>query len=103
MNRYQLKNFYLKTDLVLNNQSINVGNIFKVKSVFDLPLIKINSVGIIPNGRTLDVKNGEQILAWYKDITRVLLQENATVGKNVNILKGATIGLSQGKASNNEH
>lgn len=84
--QYHLKNVRLTTDLVLNNKKINLANIYKEVPAFVLPQIEENSVGIVPNGRTVDVKNQKSILALYQSIIAELIRQK----KNVYLLSHAT-------------
>lgn len=73
VNTYHLNNVCLKGDLVLNNKGIDLANIYKEVSQIQIPEIKDNSVGIIPNGRTIAVGDKENVLLFYKTIIKRLL------------------------------
>lgn len=76
---YNLNNVRLSCDLVLNNKGIDLKNIFKSVPVFDLPQIKGNSVGVIPNGMTLTVSDSDFILKMYQEIISELTKKGFKV------------------------
>lgn len=87
LTHYNLNNVQLSTDLVLNNKEIDLKNVFKTVPEFDLPEISENSVGIIPNSRTIEVGNKQLILNLYKSIIDELL----SLGKHVYILSHSSL------------
>lgn len=79
LHHYRLNNVRLATDLVLNNKGIDLKNIYKEIPEFELPEIRENGVAIIPNGRTVDIRNQETVLLIYQEIISELLREEKTV------------------------
>lgn len=77
--KYGLTNVQRKPDLVLNNRSIHLENIYDVMPQFVLPDIAQGSVGIIPNIRTVDVSGEKTILRLYYDIISDLIHSEKTV------------------------
>lgn len=76
---YNLSNVVLLPDLVLNNRGVETADIFTNSPRFYFPTIPKNSVGIIPNVRTLDLCGEEELLSMYKKaISAILKQGNTT-------------------------
>lgn len=84
--QYGLTNVCLKTDLVLNNREINLKHIYKTPPLMQLPEIETDSVGIVPNGRTIAVKGQEFVLALYRCIIKHLVSQR----KNIYLLSHCT-------------
>ncbi len=80
--KYALDNLVLSYDLVLNNKGVDIDNIFSRKPSFDIPAIKENSVGIVPNGMVLTVNDKKAVLDMYCDLISHLVDK----GHNVYIL-----------------
>lgn len=79
----KLKNVYLSYDLVLQNKSIDLNNIYNIKQEINLPKIKNKSVGIIPNIQCFNHGNKNIIIKSYIDIINYLLKKN----KNIYLLR----------------
>lgn len=74
--KYQLENVYQHCDIVLNNKSVNLNNVYQEKRMFNLPEIKNNSIAIIPNMQNLKYGNKEKILLVYRESIKLLLKNN---------------------------
>ena len=77
--KYRLDNVVLSNDLVLNNKGVDLKNIFNSVPDFVIPEIKDNSVGIVPNGMLLSVKDKKSVLDMYRDIVSRLLEKGYQV------------------------
>lgn len=79
-----LTNVIKSYDLVLNNKSLDLNNVYNVIPEFNIPEIEKNSVAIIPNAMTIsnDGRNKDKILNLYKEIISELLNR----GKNIYII-----------------
>ena len=73
---FQLNNVILKPDIVLNNKRINPSNIFINPTQTSCIEIEENSVGIVPNGETLEYLDKEYVLDLYEGIIAVLLEKD---------------------------
>lgn len=65
---YHLNNVHLSQDIVLNNKSINLQNVFVSEPQYDIPDIVENGIGIIPNVRNFEVGDKEDIYALYNTL-----------------------------------
>lgn len=72
--RYHLKNVILTNDLVLNNRSINLNNIYRDKPEISLPEVISGSIAVIPNQRNYEVANESQVQNFYIFMIKKLLQ-----------------------------
>lgn len=86
VNHYGLTNVRLAPDLVLNNKGIDLANVYAEPPVFSLPEIAENSIGIVPNGRTISTGDEETVLGLYKTIIADLLK----TGRSIYLLSHAT-------------
>lgn len=77
-----LDNVIKTYDLVLNNKSVDLNNIYKNVPDFDIPQIKPNSIAIIPNAMTVKHGDKDKILSLYKELMSVVLK----TGKDIYIL-----------------
>ena len=85
--KYGLNNVIKTYDIVLNNKSVDLSNIYvKVPKMF-IPEIKENSVAIIPNRQNLNYCNEKNFYLIYKRIIDGLLQQN----KNIYIITHSNI------------
>lgn len=81
--KFNLSNIRLSSDMVLQNKTISIKNILLTPSKIETPIIKINSVGIIPNSKTVSDENRSQIFKLYQTVIQMLLSN----GKRIYILK----------------
>lgn len=72
--RYHLKNVILTNDIVLNNRSINLKNVYRDKPEISLPDIMPGSIAVIPNQRNYEVGNESQVQNFYILMIKKLLQ-----------------------------
>lgn len=72
--RYHLKNVILTNDLVLNNRSINLNNIYRGKPEILLPDVIPGSIAVIPNQRNYEVADEYQVQNFYVFMIKKLLQ-----------------------------
>lgn len=72
--RYHLNNVILTNDIVLNNRSINLKNVYRDKPEISLPDVMPGSVAVIPNQRNYEVGNGSQVQNLYILMIKKLLQ-----------------------------
>ena len=84
-----LKNVIKTYDLVLNNKSIDLQNVFHVVPELNIPDIKLNSIAIIPNQQNSKFGNEQEVLNIYKDIIEKMISK----GKNVYILRHSKMDL----------
>lgn len=70
ISQYGLKNVLLSTDVVIQNKSINLSNIYrKVPDIKQITLkVKENNVCLIPNNQTIKHGNSEDIIDLYQKI-----------------------------------
>lgn len=87
VSRYGLKNVRLATDLVLGNQSIDFGRVFKTIPQIVLPEIADNSVAVIPNAMNASASNRNNTVNLYTEVIGTLLH----LGKNVYLLRHSTM------------
>jgi colanic acid/amylovoran biosynthesis protein len=86
MNAYGLTNVRLAPDLVLNNRGVDLSRIFRGAPELDVPQVEPGTVGIVPNGRNLDLGNPEAVLELYAAAIRRALEQ----GRRVCLLHHAT-------------
>ena len=84
-----LKNVIKTYDLVLNNKSIDLQNVFHIVPELNIPDIKLNSIAIIPNQQNSKFGNEQEVLNIYKDIIEKMISK----GKNVYILRHSKMDL----------
>ena len=72
--RYHLNNVILSNDLVLNNRSINLKNIYRDMPEILLPEVIPGSIAVIPNQRNYEVANESQVQNFYIFMIKKLLQ-----------------------------
>lgn len=77
--RYALNNIVQCYDLVLNNKGVDLEHIFMSEQEFKTLDIKKNSVGVIPNGMLLTVKDSELVLCMYRALVKHLLSKGYEV------------------------
>ena len=87
--QFGLKNVKKSYDLVLNNKSVDLGNVFNDIPELNVPDIKPNSVAIIPNQQNSKFGNEEELLKLYKEIIEELISRD----KNVYILRHSKMDL----------
>ncbi|MCI6059624.1 MAG: polysaccharide pyruvyl transferase family protein [Dorea sp.] len=78
-NKLGLKNVILKPDLVLNNQSVDYSNVYKIVPKLSLPIIKKRSVAIIPNSHNASLKSKNVMLEIYQKVIQYLIDEKYEV------------------------
>lgn len=84
LQEFKLNNVIKSLDTVFyRNDEYNLENIFNVIPDTALPIIKKNSVGIIPNVKTINEKNIDEIYLLYKNTIKKLLDK----GKYVYLLR----------------
>ncbi len=76
---FKLSNVKLSNDLVLQNQKINIENIFENYAEKYLPKVKSNSVAIVPNKQCFNYGNENSIIEIYKTIIDELIEKNFNV------------------------
>ncbi|MFW6015397.1 MAG: polysaccharide pyruvyl transferase family protein [bacterium] len=77
---FSLKNIKRSYDLVLQNKDIYIDNIFNSIKENNIPEIKTqNNVAVLPNMRTFDYSNQEDIIHLYKKIISCLLLDNKNI------------------------
>ena len=82
--QFGLKNVQLSTDLVLQNDGVDVSNIYKAPlEKMELPQVKINAVALIPNTQCFNHGDKDKNIQMYKEIISYLLE----AGKVVYIFK----------------
>lgn len=77
--KYALDNVIKCYDLVLNNKGVDLEHIFKSEQEFKLPELNKNSVGVIPNGMLLTVKDADFVLSMYRTLVSHLLTKGYQV------------------------
>lgn len=87
--QFGLKNVKKTYDLVLNNKSVDLRNVFYDIPKLNIPDIKTNSVAIIPNQQNSKFGNEQEILGIYKEIIDKLISK----GKNVYVLRHSKMDL----------
>lgn len=86
VNAYGLTNVHLAPDLVLNNRGVDLSRIFRGAPELDVPQVEPGTVGIVPNGRNLDLGDPEAVLELYAAAIRRALEQ----GRRVCLLHHAT-------------
>lgn len=76
---YHLKNVYLSQDIVLNNTSINLKNVFVTEPKYDIPDIEESAIGIIPNMRNFEVGNKKNVYELYEELIKNELKKRHIV------------------------
>lgn len=79
INKYRLGNIRLAGDLVLNNKEIDLKNIFRVIPDLNVPHIEKDSVGIVPNVRTIEAGGEGAVLELYDAAIAELLEEEKMI------------------------
>lgn len=72
--KYNLNNIFLKSDLVLNNKSIDYSNIYRSAPKILLPEIHENSVAVIPNKQLEKVKANLSLKHVYNHLIKNVLK-----------------------------
>ena len=85
--KYNLNNIVLLPDIVLNNKSVDLNNIYRKIPKLELPHINSNSIGIIPNQRNFDVGDEKEICELY----RLIIENTLRFGNTVYILRHSTM------------
>ena len=80
---FNLRNVVLSTDIVLQNKSVDLNNIYLYYYKKDLPVVSENAVGIIPNQQCFNHGLKEKIFELYKEILIYL----SKLGKKVYIFR----------------
>lgn len=62
---YGLTNVRLAPDLVLNNRGIDLDRVFRLLPELRVPQIEPGTVGVVPNGRNLDLGDPQGVLDLY--------------------------------------
>lgn len=76
---FGLTNVRILPDLVLNNQSVDLGNIFRKIPSFELPEIPEGAVALIPNERIVSAVGQEMALSLYITAMKSLLETGRPV------------------------
>lgn len=78
--QFGLTNVQLSTDLVLQNNGVDLSNIYK-KSLkkMNLPRVEMGSIAIIPNTQCFNHGDKEKNIQMYKDIISYLIDKEKTV------------------------
>lgn len=77
---FALKNIRRSTDLVLQNNGINIENIYQKKVELNIPSINsVHAVGIVPNKQCFNRGDKERISEIYFAIISELLQQNKKI------------------------
>lgn len=78
--QFGLSNVRLSTDLVLQNNGVNVSNIYKkpLKKT-DLPKVEFGSVAIIPNTQCFSNGDKDRNIQMYKEIVSYLIEKGKSV------------------------
>lgn len=80
LSKLKLKNIEKSLDTVLQkNDDYDLSNIYKKEKKLNILTIKPNSVGIIPNQKTLNNQNRSHIYSVYKESILELLKNKKTV------------------------
>jgi len=78
--RFKLNNVKLSSDLVLQNKSIELNNIYRKISELNIPELKTSgNTAIIPNAQCFKHGNSEKNLSLYKNIIDALINMNRHV------------------------
>lgn len=77
--RYQLDNLVLTPDLVLQNIGVDVKNVYRQAPAMEDIVIPSGSVAVIPNGKTMQYGNPEQLFEMYQQVLQTLLQKGKQV------------------------
>lgn len=77
--RYQLDNLVLTPDLVLQNAGVDVKNVYRQTPAMEEIKIPSGSVAVIPNGKTMQYGNPEQLFEMYRQVIEALLQKEKQV------------------------
>lgn len=80
---FNLSNVVLSTDLVLQNKGIELSNIYKEIPKLQIPKVKPNAVGIIPNKQCISHGDETVIIDMYRAIIAYLQNE----GKEIYIFR----------------
>lgn len=83
---YGLTNVRLAPDLVLNNRGIDLSRVFRDAPVLDVPQVEPGTIGVVPNGRNLDLGDPEAVLKLYAAAIAHALE----LGRRVCLLHHAT-------------
>ncbi len=76
---FGLSNVEQSSDLVLQNKGVSLENIFKVPPVVNVPKVKKNAVGIIPNLQCFIHGDKDYNLEIYKAVIKKLLEKRKTI------------------------
>jgi polysaccharide pyruvyl transferase WcaK-like protein len=78
--QFGLTNVQLSTDLVLQNNGVDLSNIYKKPlKKMNLPRVEAGSVAIIPNTQCFNHGDKEKNIQMYKDIIFYLIEKEKTV------------------------
>lgn len=78
--QFGLTNVQLSTDLVLQNNGVDLSNIYKkTLKKMNLPRVETGSVAIIPNTQCFNHGDKEKNIQMYKDIISYLIKKEKTV------------------------
>lgn len=77
--KYQLDNLVLTPDLVLQNIGVDAKNVYRQAPAMEGIMIPSDSVAIIPNGKTLQYGNPEQLFEMYRQVIESLQQKGKQV------------------------
>lgn len=77
--KYGLENLVKMPDLVLQNQGIEEGNVYKEVPVSTLPEVPAGSVAVIPNLKTFRYGNPERLYEMYQVAIQTLLDRGKQV------------------------
>lgn len=78
ISRYNLKNVELADDIVLCCK-IEKYDVFNEGVNINIPKIRDNSIGIVPNSKTIEFGNEEELINSYKSIIETLLKSGKIV------------------------
>ena len=85
LKKYELNNCELSADLVLQNKSFSISEVFYKPPIIGIPDVVQNSIGIIPNIRSFEHGNQNMLLFIYAKIIEKALKK----GKVIYILRHA--------------
>ena len=77
--KYKLKNVIKTYDMVLQNEGVDISNIYHIKPQFNLPEISCDSIAIIPNSKLLKYGSLNEIDNIYDSIIDTLHLYNKKV------------------------
>lgn len=78
--QFGLENVHLSTDLVLQNDGMDVSNIYKIPlEIMSFPNVKKNAVALIPNTQCFNHGDKDRNMQMYKRIISFLLQAGKVV------------------------